>query len=507
MNCAMKLPRQHRRSGVALIIVLAFVVLLLVLALAYFTRTVTDRQVAQSSFRQTNADQLALSAADVIVADLKQEIVNGSASPVTFGPSTSPGPYYLYAPSPSANILPMRSPTPAAGTTIPNLVRRSARAEPSRWPNSTSGPALGSRASAVNSTGDASANGRSITLARWNSHYLVPKSSNSDTTSNPITTGFTLPNAWAPDWVYVTDKGPTVITSPSTSVIGRYAYAIYDESGLLDMNAAGYPSPTTITQYGRKGSLAFADLTGLGSFGLSTTGIDTLVGWRNYASSQPTGDFSSNFSFNTAAANTYYNFILSDPNYIKLTTYSPNYFLTTSQAPAYNNRTDQVFTNRQELIKFIGAIPGPTPQNALQYLGTSSREASAGIPQLTWPSPTPSPSINPNFQTLWVSPSPFPRNDGTTANKGDYLVNKRFLLQRLNWLTYEGPSASRDGIVNTNPLDADLALLMSRFGLTKAFLQQGTPTNIQNYFGLVWNTTYERWNYVGPSGSYDTEFY
>ena len=55
----------------------------------------------------------------------------------------------------------------------------------------------------------------------------------------------------------------------TASVIGRYAYMIYDEGGLLDMNAAGYPSPMTILQYGRKGSLAFADLSGLP--GLSPT--------------------------------------------------------------------------------------------------------------------------------------------------------------------------------------------------------------------------------------------
>src|ERR1700730_4858013 len=110
MNCAMKLLRQHRRSGAALIIVLAFVVLLLALVLAYFSRTVTDRQVAQSSFRQTNADQLALSAVDVIVADLNQEIVNGSTTSTVNNVS-------IYTPSPSPNMLPMCSPTPTPGTT------------------------------------------------------------------------------------------------------------------------------------------------------------------------------------------------------------------------------------------------------------------------------------------------------------------------------------------------------------------------------------------------------
>ena len=55
------------------------------------------------------------------------------------------------------------------------------------------------------------------------------------------------------------------------------------------MNAAGYPSSLDDDiQYGRKGSLAFADLTGFSS-GFSTTDIDNIVGWRNFASSQLSG--------------------------------------------------------------------------------------------------------------------------------------------------------------------------------------------------------------------------
>src|SRR4029450_7534168 len=186
--------------------------------------------------------------------------------------------------------------------------------------------------------------------------------------------------------------------------------------GLVDLNAAGYPSPTTILQYGRKGSLAFADLTGLGSFGLSTTGIDNIVGWRNYASSQPSGSLSSNFSFTTATATTYYNFILSDPNYIQLTSYSPIFFLKASPGPTPlpNNQTDQAFTGRKELINFRAATSGGIfTANALQYVGTLSREALASAPQ--WTGPSPPTSTNPNFQTLLVT-APFTRNDGATAN-------------------------------------------------------------------------------------------
>src|SRR5437870_8276835 len=502
-----RLPKavSSRENAAALIIVLAFVVLLTGLGVAYLSRTTSDRQVAHSSFSQSNVDQLAQSAMDNIIGDLRQEITNGSGSP-----SPTASPVALFVPTSNANMLPMRNPTPTPGTTpaIPNLIRRSVRSEASLWPDPVNGPAVGSRASGVNSTNpaDASANGRSISLARWNSHYLVPKLNTTDAGSDPITTGFNAPNYWAPDWVFVTAAGATPSPAPA-NVIGRYAYAVYDEGGLLDMNASGYPSPTTILQYGRKGSLAFADLTALPAAPTTTfppAQVDNIVGWRNYASSQPSGNLSSNFTFSTTAANNYYNFILSDPNYIQLTTptaYSANYFLTTSQAPANNNQTDQAFATRQELIAFQKSTGFSA--NVLQYFGTFSREAMASTPQ--WIPAVPD-ATNPNFQKLWVTAA-FTRNDGTTGNVGDYLVNKRFLLQRLNWLTYKGPSHSRT-IPNNAPAignaNYDMWLLTRTngltFGLTKAFLQQGTAANILKYFGLVWDATNERWNYTGPAG-------
>ena len=138
--------RDGESKGAALIIVLAFVVLVTVLSVSYFSRTTTDRQLAQSSFNDTSADLLARSALDITVSDLKQEIANNQ--PVT-----------------TANIQPARYPAPIP-TDNPNLIRYSSHND------------ARSRASTVISTA-ASANGRSISLARWNSHYLIPRASTS----------------------------------------------------------------------------------------------------------------------------------------------------------------------------------------------------------------------------------------------------------------------------------------------------------------------------------------
>src|SRR4030095_8327697 len=225
MRSLLKRPGSQQR-GAALIIVLAFVVLFAGVGVAYLSRTTGDRQVAHSSFNQSNVDALVQSAVDNIIGDLRQEITNGSTA-VTQADGTT-----LYTPTAAANMVPQRSGN-AAGA--PNLIRRSVRAD------ALSGnPAPSSRASAVNSQDDLSANDRSISSTRWNGHYLVPKGDTATDNSSPIP-AFT--NA-TPDWVFVTDAGATVMTSPSNAVVGRYSYAVYAEGGLLDMNVAGYPTGT-----------------------------------------------------------------------------------------------------------------------------------------------------------------------------------------------------------------------------------------------------------------------
>src|SRR5947208_10172851 len=183
--------RDGAAKGAALMIVLAFVVLLAGVALAYFSRTTTDRQLAQSSYNDTSADLLARTALDIVVNDFKQEILSH--------PTVTPGaPFYItpvpYTPAPT----PGRSP-------IANLIRQSYSVDPT------------GRTSNVQST-DLSANGRSISLARWNTHYLIPRASPGpgqdwDTIyTNPVD------SFGAPDWVLVTAQGPTRTPSPSTVI-------------------------------------------------------------------------------------------------------------------------------------------------------------------------------------------------------------------------------------------------------------------------------------------------
>jgi hypothetical protein len=343
--------RDAASKGAALIIVLAFIVLLTGLAVAYLSRTTGDRQLAKSSSDDTAADLLARSALDILVSDLKQEIV--SNQPVT-----------------SANIQPAVYPIPTPAG-IPSLVRRSSR------------DVGASRAATISST-SISANGRSISTARWNSHYLIPRPSTA-TDSTPVSTFV------PPDWVLITSQGPAS-APPPTAVIGRYAFAVYDEGGLLDMTLAGFPTwtasggggnPTVTptpwaTNVGRKGILTFADLTALPAAAtttLSQTQINSIVGWRNYATTQQSGANFANPTFRVNdrnAQDAYGSYLLDfgDPPY---PTPCPIYPFTSVAADTSSSRTDQAFMTRKELLKLGSSLPGFN-QNVLQYMGTFSRE-------------------------------------------------------------------------------------------------------------------------------------
>lgn len=455
-------PKSLKNNGAALLIVLAFVVLLTGLVLAYFSRTTTDRQLAHSSFNDTDAALLARSALDIVVGDFKQEIVSGSSATMF--------PAIPYFPSPSPNVVPQRSPTPAVGTTpvIPNLIRRSVYPDLILTP--PAGPAVASRASNINST-VASANGRSLSLARWNKHYLVPKLNTGDDSTDPITGAplFTAPNYWAPDWVIVTRAGPTPIAAWDATLkdatvtntnyaVGRYAYAVYDEGGLLDANVVGLPLPAPpVSTVGRKGTAAMADLTAIkmtpGGATPNPATISRIVGWRNFISARSAGTFPTLVPNATSFANYYLDTARDFLRPMETPTQSlpaptpvvaPVAAATASPLQA-NNRTDQYFVTRAQLVKLVSDIGGSS--NMLQFLGTFSRAK--------------------NYST-WRA------QGGSSSNKAETVIGGRYWLENL-------------AMVIPNPAN-------------------GQPTqNIRKSFGLMWvaggGTTPGYWRYVGFNGN------
>jgi hypothetical protein len=218
------------------------------------------------------------------------------------------------------------------------------------------------------------------------SHYLIPRANPANTSpdSSPVAS-FT-----APDWVLVTGQGPNTAPPPD-AVIGRYAFAVYDEGGLIDMNLAGYPgwtgsvnpnpspSPTPWqTNVGRKGNLAFAELTTLPAAPattLSQSQINNIVGWRNWSTTQQTGGSFASPNFNSGNMNNRqdawgtYLMDFGDPPY---STPCSSFPYTTVDNSNQGGKTDQAFMTRQQLLKLQSSLN--FSQNALQYMGTFSRE-------------------------------------------------------------------------------------------------------------------------------------
>ncbi len=399
--------------------------------------------------------------------------------------------------------MPVRFPTPAPNSVpadpIPNLVRESVHGDTLN--NVLPSPAVPSYASNLNSASAAALDGRAVTAARWNSHFLIPSQSTATTADS---TPDSAVKFTAPDWVLVTRNGPAVLDNSAVSgtgalsdatptngnfVIGRYAYAVYDEGGLLDMNVAGHPTPAataaqsgfTPTQLSRKGSLALADLTQLpvvktpnpassGDY-LAQSVVDSLVGWRNYASAGLSGAPYPNFTFSsTQAANWFTNFASKNVK---------GFLTVFDSGPSYTGPTDQAFLSRQQLLKLRASI-GFSP-NALQYMGTFSRgleQPSYRPAHLRYPADAPSVNavastqppgassvstyagnndaagtlpdgtagqdvINPSLLTVRVR-NTFTRYDPprTPAVIGEPLVKKKFPLSRLAEITYNAMDAT-----------------------------------------------------------------
>lgn len=512
----MKTPRNKSKSGQTLVVVLLYLSLLIALALLFLVRSMTALQLSSNSVSGEKASDLALSGGDIVIGDLKQEIIDGSTS-------SSFGTYNVYLPKPTATGALSTAVPAIAGFTpaitngietdgLANLVKLSQNGTPfySNTANTNYANNGISRASAVN-TSIASLDGRVITPARWNSHYLIARpvaNQGLGLNSTPVA------NFPSPDWIIMTRSGagkaytaadlPNLSSSTNTQfAVGRFAYTVYNEGGLLDMNAAGYPSSLTPQQVAQKASLAFADLTQLG---LTKNQVDQIVGWRNpYTSELGASSQFGSVAFNASTGSNWLNNFV-NYNYCQTNSALPSFgqkngFMTvnTGSIPsggAGEPQSDQILTSRQQLISLVESLGiGP---DVLQYLGTFSRS-------LEQPSVNPNPNrphiinpaippptvggtpnessyagnndavggddtINPSFLKIRVTSS-FPRLNGATAHVGEPLVISRFSLNNLAMVAYNATnSALPTGFAATG---SDPDPIYDRFGLKR--MSVGSP--------------------------------
>lgn len=450
-------------SGVALVTVLALVVIISLILVAFVTTMRIERTASQSYSQSMTADQIGRGALNLVVGELQNEM-SKDAQPILTYPKKP-----LFTNVTSANIMPQYVGTNAA---MPNLVKTSTTTAPF-----TGSLSSGKLLASATKTWAPARNGRYISLDRWNLPQL----------------GIFPDNASAPNWIMLTRSGATngaglafgstgsTLNNPAPSnpnfAIGRFAYAVYDVGGLLDITQAGYPSSLTAAQIQRiKGTIQGVPVTQT-TFSVAQ---DDLLNWRNPESA--TGPAA----------------------YVD---YVTNYRATNSTGAIFPG--DNTFFGRQDLIKAAkdgiaglstNALPNLTiftrDRNAPSWgptynatdLGGTNTPAYAYKNNATISTTSPFSTSNPNPNRLFPSVRfnsaqtiTDYKSDGTTytysVEPGDPLVQRRFPLSRLAWVGPNGPN--------------------------------GVPaTTVQACFGLIWGLSDDPnipntfvWKYVGPTGN------
>ncbi len=449
------------KAGSALVAVLACVVILSILLISYLVSMQLDRSSTQNYSQAIRAQEIAMGAFQEILGDLHQEIDAGSLPDGTPGGASYSvgGSNRVYVPATNLTMLPARigfagtDYTAPSNALPPSLLRVSRAtnafylASPTYYDAAKLPP---NRASAAPSTAR-SANGRLLGTAAWNKTLLL---------------GTNVPAAFTnapPDWIYVTRSGSRVCSaaeladlkpsknlSNTNRVLGRYAFVMYEQGGLLDVNSAGFPSsalaqPGGTNAVAGKSYTAYADLTRLPG-NLSQTQIDNLLNWRSKGS---IGTSFVSFVTNSAA----------------------NGFLKFKAG-------DSPLLSRQDLISYF-KTKGLDPA-ALQFLSTFSRSVTAP----SW-RPEKNSSAFADYDggagTLARAYSDnAERNSATNRDLANVRVTTEFIR--------------RDG----SPAKAGEPLVRRRFPLDKIALLASpgsNPAEVKSWFGLSWDAPKSRWVY------------
>jgi hypothetical protein len=446
------------RSGAAFLMILVLAALLSVSVIAFLSLSSKRLALEGADEAEKRAVALARIAQSNLIGNFKNEMLAGFVNPLARG---EPAFLEVAGPAGPLNLLYPATPwaaVPALSGRLapPNLVKWSTRASrfytqsvPGTYP--WQARFLSAPPASPVSTMDRSVNGKSISAKRWNASWLIPK-------TNPLSSDPTPVIFPVPDWVCLNARGEqrdTLVGQKTDPIVGRYAYLVFDEGGLLDASVAGFDSSLDPTVAASKASARLADLRPLlEAGGLSPSEAvacnNAFVRWRDPAFfATPTPGYSQAMR------------LLSPP--------MPGVLFPGNRAPV----------SRQALIRLmLEYLPGTLAarQNTLQYLGTFSRSLAQPHIAMAWPGETPPilPSLsggndgagwnerypnpvqhlNPPFAMVRVK-TPFKRADGFSAIIGEPLVKRRFSLSLL-------------GLLQKDSIAAEGSRIERLFGLARA---------------------------------------
>jgi hypothetical protein len=421
--------KQDRQpSGVALVLVVSLLSLLVVLTASLMSLVSLSRQTNRLEADSRKSEMLAQAGFRTVLADLGDEMDKGSTKVVIKNlPDGTVYRQYDLTTRRAGMRVTSALVAGAPGTGV--LVKQS---QPTKafhtWPGAPK-----SRASIV-------ASSPGLPASEWNlPQFLAPTETFSNTT--------------APTWIYLARDGtnPLVFNAamqpretagiPNPKfVVGRFAYNLYETSGLLDINVAGSPSDQPGPERaGSKGSLLLANLTALP--GMNAAGVTQFANWKHaWATAGETNEE----------------------------------YLRKSEGAGWRRMADNdnVFLSRQDLLDYARLQPSALPKTALPFLTHFSRDLNA-------PSYRPDPNrpkiardaASGGNDAFGADDTLNPDLTAFDAKRSRQLLPRRFPLERLKWVATPTGSA---------PLD---------------------PEKAERFFGLKWEGTFWKYVHARPNGN------
>gem|GEM_PF-3002325 len=327
----------------------------MVTSLSVFLRVGPSRQITNNSKNQFDVKELGELALSQIELDLEMEIFAGSDEELseTYSASSNDeaavgNKYYALYPITREHMVPARVlqerlDEETAGALIKQSIHNKSFLNAEKFSDANANYTPKIKVSDVN-TGDTNIKGESISLLQWLAPQFIDLDKNKSYDKNTL-----------PDWVYLdeTTNNPTRFTEEQLpqaqdsdeKIIGRYAYQIYDTSGLIDLNVTG--TKLSDENKSNKSSPHYLDLNLLASnLEVEISGLGAeLQSWRQQAS-QGKEDYVSDWGEGNGWLKPYQN----------------------------DSQIDQMFLSRQELLKFQKQRPQVFDPKFLPYVTHFSRD-------------------------------------------------------------------------------------------------------------------------------------
>ena len=319
----------------------------------------------------------------------------------------------------------------------------------------------------------------------------------------------------------------------ASEVIARYAYQVYDVGGLLDLNVAGYDPDTKVTGDAVAARRSHAGLADLRELGFTPAGLKTLLAFRNPSSlgdpdAAPYMNRYVNYLFSSPKNNAFLRVAGTAKTGVTDRAFGSRAGMISFVQQLGNSAAERASLTEalQSLTHYSRALEQPSFRPGFRDQASDPQKATFIRPRIVPPAArvddtlysmnsvplskvdarnlrrifnlpwemglgnnrggndawgtvaerVPGSSdtrelqdiINPGFLEVRVI-NEFRRFDGSRAVKGEPLVKKRFPLNRLSWVTRNGPSANQPtGTALYNP--------------------EGTDEAIYACFGLKWMT-------------------